>query len=194
MCSPSACQFGCDSSTDACREGKLWIFKTAGAFIGNGFGGNDVPPNVRGGADGKCLVTYMALYGALQCNHSRVHAILHVNSSDSIPLMATKYAIPANVPVHRAGDDVLVSNNWTDLIDPSMSLRAPATTATTDADGLVWTGTNTVNTCVNWTSIQSTDTGTRGYTNRTNSAWLGQDAYRCDRLFSLLCICWSGGA
>ncbi|HWU90771.1 MAG TPA: hypothetical protein VN253_26075 [Kofleriaceae bacterium] len=193
VCMPQACQFGCDPGTNECRAGKLWIFKTSASFLGKGFGGTDTPPNVRGGADGQCLASYTALYSARQCNTNRVHAILHVNSTDSLSLMATRYTIPTNVPVHRAEDDVLVSDNWNDLTSSTIGLRAPATTAATDADGLVWTGTNTVATCANWTSALSTDSGTRGYTNRTNATWLSQDTFRCDRLFSLLCICWPGG-
>ncbi|HEX2692322.1 MAG TPA: hypothetical protein VHN14_37195 [Kofleriaceae bacterium] len=192
-CVPANCQFGCDTSTNACRDGKLWIFKTQGAFLGNAFGGTDVPANVRGGADGKCLATYTSLYGARQCNNNRVHAVLHVSGSDSLTLMATKYTIPTNVPVNRAEDDVLVANNWNDLTDPTQQLRAPATTAATDAAGIVWTGSNTVATCLNWTSAVSTDTGIRGYTNRTDATWLSEDNFRCDRVASILCICWSGG-
>lgn len=191
-CVPAACPFGCDLTTNACRDGKLWIFKT-GLLLGNAFGGTDAPPNVRGGADGRCLATYTSVYGARQCNNNNVHAVLYVSASDSLALMATKYAIPTNVPIHRAQDDVLVSNNWNDLTDPTIQLRAPATTAAMDADGIVWTGRNTAATCVNWTSALSTDSGTRGYTNRTDPTWLSEDTFRCDRLAGLLCICWSGG-
>lgn len=192
-CMPSACPFGCDMTTNACRDGKLWIFKTAAAFFGKEFGGGDTPPNVRGGADGKCLETYTIVYPTLACSNNRVHAILHVNNTDSIALMATKYGIPTNVPVHRAEDDVLVSNHWNDLTDTTKPLRAPATTAATDAEGLVWTGANTVSTCVNWTSALSTEVGARGYTNRMEAGWLSEDTSRCDRAASLLCICWSDG-
>lgn len=192
-CMPSACQFGCDPATNACRDGKLWIFKSQGVYLGNAFGGTDVPPNVRGGADGKCLAAYTALYSARQCNNSRVHAVLHISGSDSLALMATKYAVPTSVPVLRAEDAVLVSNNWNDLTDPTKQLRAPASTAATDAEGLVWTGANAVATCSNWTSAVSTDTGARGYTNRTEPTWLVEDTFRCDRLAGVLCICWSGG-
>lgn len=192
-CVPAACQFGCDPSTNACREGKLWIFKTAGATVGNGFGGTDVPPNVRGGADGRCLATYTSRYAARQCNSNNVHAILYISSSDSIALMATKYSIPTNVEVHRADDDVLVSNNWNDLTDPTKQLRAPATTATTDAAGTVWTGTNASSTCRNWTSTATSDTGTYGYTTRTEVTWPTEGVFACDSLAGLLCICWPGG-
>lgn len=187
------CTFGCDLATSMCRDSKLWIFKTAGAFLGNDFGGTDVPVNVRGGADGKCLAAYAATYSARQCNPSRVHAILHVSGTDSLALMATKYGIPTSVPVNRAEDDVLVSNNWNDLTDPTKVLRAPASTVATDAEGVVWTGGNTVSTCANWTSALSGDSGTRGYSNRADLNWLSRDTFRCDRSASLLCICWSGG-
>lgn len=194
MCVPAECQFGCNPDTNACREGKLWIFKTGGAFFGNGFGGTDTPPDVRGGADGKCLVNYTSSFEMRGlCNHNNVHAILHVSSTDSIPLMATKYSIPTNVPVHRADDNVLVSNNWNDLTDPTMPLRAPAANAPTSDDAIIWTGANGVATCKNWTSRTSTDSGTRGFADRTSATWLSQDTFRCDFPFSLLCICWSGG-
>jgi hypothetical protein len=192
-CVPAACQFGCDTTTNACRDGKLWIFKTTGGTLGNGFGGTDVPPTVRGGADGRCQVTYTQRFAMRECNSNNVHAILHISSTDSIPLMATKYSIPTNVGVHRADDDVLVSNNWNDLTDPTKTLRAPATTATTDAAGTVWTGANTSSTCRNWTSAASSDTGTYGYTTRTEVTWLSAGVVACDGLAALLCICWSGG-
>src|SRR5690349_18641155 len=38
-CVESACPFGCDTATNLCRDGKLWIFKTQGAFLANAFGG-----------------------------------------------------------------------------------------------------------------------------------------------------------
>lgn len=192
-CVPAACPFGCDAATNACRDGKLWLFKTQGAFLGNAFGGADTPPNVRGGADGKCLATYTALYTGRQCNNARVHAVLHISGADSLSLMATTYGIPTSVPVNRAEDNVLVASTWNDLTDPSKPPRAPATTAATDAEGIVWTGTNTVATCKNWTSAGSADSGTRGYTNRTDVTWLSQDTFRCDRPAGILCICWSGG-
>src|SRR6185369_12535650 len=134
-----------------------------------------------------------ATYGMRQCNNNNVHAVLYVSSSDSIALMATKYGIPTNVPVNRADDDVLVSNNWNDLTDPTKALRAPATTAPTGDEATVWTGANGVATCSNWTSRMNSASGTQGYTDRTVSTWLSQTTSTCDLLFSLLCICWSGG-
>jgi purine nucleoside permease len=127
------------------------------------------------------------------CNQNNVHAVLYINGSDSIALMATKYSIPTNVEVHRADDDVLVSNNWNDLTDPTKQLRAPATTAATTASGTIWTGMNTSSTCRNWTSGATGDTGTFGYTTRMEVTWLTEGTFACDSLAALLCICWPGG-
>jgi hypothetical protein len=191
-CVPSECPFGCDPATNACRNGKLWIFKTGGQFLGNGFGGAEAL-NVRVGADGKCLATYTATYGARGCRDDRVHAVLHVSASDSIALMATTYAIPTNAPLHRADDDALVADSWPDLIDPSKQLRVPATTAATDAEAAVWTGSNGTATCTSWTAAASSVTGNRGLSNRIDASRLSQDNFQCNRLSGLLCICWSGG-
>jgi hypothetical protein len=193
VCVPSDCQFGCDTTTNACRDGKLWIFKTGGAYSGNGFGGLDTPPDVRAGADGKCLQTYGSAYTMKECNTNNVRAILYVSSADSIALMATKYNIPTSVPVLRANDDVLVSNNWNDLTDPTRALRAPATTAPAGDEATVWTGANGTATCLNWTSRASGNSGTIGFTDRTISTWLSQNTFTCNLAYSLLCICWSGG-
>lgn len=192
-CMPSACQFGCDTTTSMCREGKLLIYKTSAGFFGNDFGGKDIPPDVRVSADGICLVAYSQAYSTRGCQANNVHAVLQISGSDTLSLMPVKYNIPTNIPVYRIDDGVLVSNNWNDLTDPLRSLRASATNATSDAEGIVWTGANSNATCQNWTSASSTSSGTRGYTNRTDSSWLNEDTFRCDRSASLLCICWPSG-
>jgi hypothetical protein len=188
----AACRFGCDPSTGACRPERLWIFKTPGATLANDFGGADQPPNVRGGADARCLAAYSASYASRQCSPAHVRAVLHVSSVDSIAGMAARYAIPVDVPVHRADDNARVTASWGALIDPTRVLDVPATTAATDAVGVVWSGSPAAS-CQNWTSALGTDTGTRAFTTRTDATWLSQDTFRCDRLAGLLCICWPGG-
>jgi hypothetical protein len=89
-CMPAACPFGCDTSTNACREGKLWVFPTTGATVGNAFGGTDMPPNPRGGADARCLATYTATFSNRPCNNNNVHAILYVTAADSLAGMSAK--------------------------------------------------------------------------------------------------------
>jgi hypothetical protein len=193
---PADCPvFGCDTATNMCKPSKLWIFPTAGAFLGNAFGGTDNPPNVRGGADGKCLATYTAsqVFSTRQCNPARVHSILFVSAVDSLALMASRYGVPTTVPVHRADDDVVVAQTWTDLLDINKMSLAPVTTAPSLAEGIMWTGSNTTNTCANWTSNLTADTGTRGYTNDMAASWFQRDVFRCDRTARLMCVCWSGG-
>jgi hypothetical protein len=189
-CVPAQCPFGCDTQTDACRAGKLWVFATVGSTIANAFGGADNPPNVRGGADARCLSTYAASYTNRQCGNANVHAVLYVSAADGLAQMGAKYAIPASIPVHRATDDVLVADVWADLIDVSKQPRAPASNAATEAEGIFWSGGNGTDTCKNWTSTVSTDLGARGYATLTDLNWLRRDAFRCDRLARLLCVCW----
>jgi hypothetical protein len=195
-CVPSACPFGCDTATNSCRDGVLWLFPSAGAFLGNAFGGTDMPPAPRAGADGKCVITYTGspVFMARQCNPARIHAVLFVSNADSLGLMASKYGVPTTVPVQRADDTVLVANNWNDLLDINKPLRAAATTAASQAEGIIWTAANATNdSCANWTSGLSTSSGARGDTTSTNNTWMQLDVFRCDRPARLLCVCWSGG-
>jgi hypothetical protein len=189
-CVPANCPFGCDTNTDACKEGKLWIFRTAAAFLGNGFGGTDMPVNVRGGATAKCRETHTAIFNSRPCDDNHMLAILHVSSTDSIPSMANTYGIPTTTPVHRAEDDVLVANNWNDLTDPNKPLRAAVMPGASDADSQIWTGANTVSHCASWTSAAHGVSGTLGFANRTASTWIDATTLACDDTAGLMCICW----
>ena len=189
-CMPAQCPFGCDMQTDACRAGKLWVFGSSGAMLGGAFGGMDVPPNVRGGADVRCLSTYAASYTNRQCTNANVHAVLNVSATDALAQMSVRYGIPASTPVHRATDDVIVSNTWADLVDVSRQPRAPALDELAESDGIFWSGGNGTDTCKNWTSSLSTDSGSRGYGTLTDLNWIRRDTFRCDRPSRLLCVCW----
>ena len=189
-CVPANCPFGCDTTTDACKNGKLWVFRTAAGFVGNNFGGTDNPINVRGGSTSRCQESAV-VFPSLVCDANHMLAILHVSATDSIPLMAGKYGIPTTAPVHRPADDVLVANNWNDLTDPNKALRAAVMPPpATDADGQIWTGANTASHCTNWTSASHAISGAIGFANRSNSTWLDGDTLECDNGAGLLCICW----
>jgi hypothetical protein len=192
-CSPSACPFGCNSTTNACLDSKLWVYMTTGSFLGDGFGGKDTPPLVRATSDALCFATASAKHRMRQCAQGRTHAVLSVSTADSLPFMATKYTIPITVPVHRADDDVLVANSWNDLIDITKQPRAPVSTAATEPAGIVWSGATESSTCKNWTSEATADSGVQGHTTLTSANWLARGAGQCDLLARLLCICWSGG-
>jgi hypothetical protein len=195
-CVPANCPFGCDTTRDACRPGKLSVFLTNGAFLGDGFGGDPTnPPAARAGADARCLQTYNVTFPTLQCNPARMHAVLSANNSDdSIPLMASRYSIPTTVEVHRASDDVLVFNNWNDLTDNTKSPRAPVDAAPAP-DDVVWSGFGGGSSCNSWTSRAPAPTaaGVIGRTSLTVASWLARSSQGCDQFARLLCVCWTGG-
>jgi hypothetical protein len=192
-CRPADCPFGCDTTTDACRPGKLFVYLTAGAFLGNGFGGSAGAAAVRSGADARCLQTYADQFSALQCNPSRVHAVLSVNTADdSIEVMSSKFSIPTTVEVHRADDDVLVFNNWNDLTDNTRAPRAPVSTAPDQDADLVWSGFKSTSNCKGWTSGSAADPGVIGHTSLTFASWLQRASQTCEKFGRLLCVCWTG--
>ncbi len=197
-CVPANCQFGCDTATNMCRPARLWVYLTIGSFNGSGFGGADTPPDVRLKADALCFDTFTQSFMNRACTQTRTHAILTATGADSIQLMASTYSIPTAAEVDRADDGTIVFNNWNDLTDSTKAPRAAvasATTAPTDADGIVWTGfgVSGASNCTNWTSKVSTVLGGQGHTTNTTSAWLNTGSVRCDFLERLLCVCWSGG-
>jgi hypothetical protein len=199
-CMPSACPFGCDPTTNMCRPAKLWVYLTTGAFLGDAFGGKDTPPDVRATTDTFCFTNATQNFPARACSRDRSHAILTITASDSIPTMSALYTIPTTVEVHRADDDVLVANTWTDLTDTSKIPRAPVAStasAATEAAGQVWTGSGGANTCASWTSEGSTtaatDNGVLGHTTLMVSTWMVRSTQTCNLLARLLCVCWSGG-
>jgi hypothetical protein len=194
---PSTCGFGCDTGTTTCRTGKLYVYETVGAFVGNDFGGQDVPPTVRATADNLCFETVSTMHQERACSRDRTHAILGINGPDSVSGMAVNYSIPLTVGVDRVDDDVLVANNWNDLVDITMASRAPVTTATGDS-ALVWTGAsasvNAGTTCQGWTAADKNSSGVTGHTDMSSlPMWLGHGASPCNTVAHLLCICWAGG-
>ena len=192
-CVPSACPFGCDTTTNMCRPAELWVFETTGLFVGNDFGGKD--NTVRATSDALCFATATTKFMTRACNSARTHAILSVSSADSIGLMATTYGIPTAAPVHRADDDVVVIDTWDNLVGKQVSPNVPVTTAMSAAAGTVWTGLGETpqTTCNKWASAAATDFGEQGNTTITSTNWLFRGATECDFLAHLLCICWSGG-
>jgi hypothetical protein len=200
-CVESACQFGCDMTTNMCRPAKLWVFVTTGSFFGDGIGG-------RAGADAKCLTAAsQSTFANHVCIAARTHAIITLDSSDDIADMVGKFMIPNTVtgtstlvPVQRPDDDQKVANSWNDLVTPNKAALtdvASANTMPTDPSLLVWTGfgSSTASTCMSWGSKLSTVSGVFGRTKSPTppETWLGQASDTCNLLHHLLCVCWSGG-
>lgn len=184
-CAP--CGFGCNPTADACRPAKLFLFQTVGAFQG---GGTVTPVGGRAGADAKCFTDFTNRFANLACTAAHTHAVLSINAAEPISTMAGTFGIPINVPVHRANDDVLVSNTWNDFINPNLLTIAPPTSAT-PGNGFVWTGGNGADTCGGW-GTSSVGSGIRGDTTSTTALRLSNDALACNLTSRLLCVCRSG--
>lgn len=199
-CVPANCQFGCDTTTNACRPAKLWVFVTAGSFVGDNIGG-------RAGADAKCLTAAQSFPNTMTCTAARTHAVITFDAGDAIPDMVGRFMIPNTVtgtatlvPVHRAEDDKTVAASWNDLVTPNKPALidvAGATPVPTDTALLVWTGfgSSTASNCMSWASKLSTVFGVVGRTRSPSppETWLGQGSEACNLLHHLLCVCWSGG-
>jgi hypothetical protein len=180
----AACGFGCDPTANVCRPARVFVLGSAGGFQGGSVGG-------RAGADLKCATDFSNRFPALACNSSHAHAIITVDNVDTIGGMAVRFSIPTTVPVNRADDNVIVTNNWNDLINPNLQLTNPATPNTiTPANRLIWTGNNGVETCTGWTV--TTGTGVRGDTAQTSGLRFSNDSINCNLTSHLLCVCWSG--
>lgn len=192
-CDESQCPFGCDpdSDEDACRPARLWVYPSAGQFLADGFGGQD--NTVRATSDLICIATAEERYAGRSCNRDRTHAVLFVSQGDSIPLMATRYEIPTDAPVHRAEDDVRLFAGWNDLVDTT-NTRPPAAPVTLASPGFVWSGALGTATCQSWTTSSPSELGIQGDTSSTSANWLSRrGGVGCDQLANLLCVCWSGG-
>jgi len=194
-CQPSACPFGCDPNTNACRPEKLFVFLTTGAFRGDGFMGS--PVDVRGTADTKCFDTFaMSATRLPPCTRARMHAILSIGGTDSIQSMKATYSIPATVPVHRIDDDTPVFNSWTDLTDPTKAPRAAVASVQDPIDGSFWSGFNefdTASKCLGWVSKDAAQFGATGQATTVDKTWLRQPSSGCNLTQKLLCVCWTGG-
>lgn len=185
---PANCEYGC-KEPGVCREGKLWVFLSTGAFSGMGLNG---PTMARTFTDQACRTTADTLYARHGCAPARTHAILEVSVSDAIGGMKATYGIPANLEVLRAEDEVTITSSW-DVLIGGTGVTSPATNTSTDPNDLsvgFWTGLGNLN-CTNW-STASGD-GRRGSASAVASNWLNRGATPCGDSRRLLCVCWAGG-
>jgi len=173
-CSP--CEYGCEAN--ACKQGTLWVFTTAGQFVGN-MGG-------RQGVDASCATMYQNNYTDLECTD--VHALIGISTADRITQMHVNYGIPTDVPVKRASDGVQVTQNWSNLVNSNLALQE----ALSPGAGALWTGLNLDFTCSGWTSSAASAFGDTGSAEVTNS-WLTQAFHKCSEFYRLACVCWHDG-
>ncbi len=136
----------------------------------------------RAGADAICATTRQAL--PLSCG--TVHAVLEVDTADSVANMPVNYQLPTSEPVRRP-TGVLIDSSWTAMFDGTLINSAGGGTAYWTGGG----GTPTYPlTCTGWTSNSSTITGRFGIGNVTDMRWIKASNYWCNQSNPLLCACW----
>lgn len=142
----------------------------------------------RSSADAFCAAN-------LPTGFSNYHAFISYSAADSIANMPVNYGIPNTLPILSA-TNVLIANNWADLMDGSIaaSLSSSGVTPSNDwwsgaenADGTHLDGITTD--CNEWTVNNNFSGGNAGLRGSVNSAWMdfGSPA-ACDQLLAVLCI------
>jgi hypothetical protein len=182
----AACPFGCDSQSETCAAGSLWLFPTHNSTQPN-FGG-------RTAADNLCRGTFdLGGLGVSSCTRSTVHAVLRVDADDTLEAMPSRFNMPA-FRVKRASDGAEMAPSWSSLVFLDTQLTQSLTTGALQ----FWTGqksrpedaSQAEATCDAWTTIDGTKRGNAGQTNVRNR-WLINASKTCNSgPLSLVCVCW----
>lgn len=184
-----ACPFGCDTSANACRAPKLWVFTTDAIFTG-AFG---AASGGRVTADIKCQDKYNLSFTARGCTLANVHAVLQVDdNADTLARMSLNFPIPLAAEMFRATDATRVTDKWDTFVNPNAVLLAPVAAGTDPVVFWSGRGLSTNHQCAGtgggWTSTASVgDTGNAITVNK----WTSQGAGNCSDLIPhLMCVCW----
>lgn len=176
----------------------LFVYLTDQKYQGN-LGG-------RSGADAKCSIP-----AGLSCKPGSNHALITVDTDDSIINMAQNYNLDSNIPVYWYNRDnqtvISLANNWLEMIDDDILHDQEEGTGKGEWSGdFPWTGgkgdnsNGDYNTCNKWTTNEGDRTtgagpyGVIGGTDKTS--WLASDGWAgisfsetCDNERYLRCIC-----
>ncbi|MBK8781732.1 MAG: hypothetical protein IPO22_07960 [Anaerolineales bacterium] len=142
----------------------------------------------RSSADALCTAN-------LPSGFSNYHAFLGYSALDRIANMPANYGLPTGLPIQSV-TNVVIANNWTDLMDGSISvaLNAAGVSPTynwwsgaedefgTHLDGITPD-------CNDWTSNSGADGGNEGNRSSTTAAWMDVGfGVACNQLIGVLCI------
>lgn len=159
------------------------MYSVAGQLSGN-LGG-------RTGADSTCQINPPA---GLPAEYTNFRAFISVDDTtpDTISDMPTNYSVPTTVPVvGPPPSNVLIGNNWSDLIDGNGILKS-LEDANVLASGTPWTGSTTTggletSHCSNWKS--SSGQGQAGRRDTPGANWLSNVEDSCNNPnHHLLCV------
>lgn len=164
----------CEGDPDCVRL----VFVTSAVFSGN-LGGIS-------GANQKCTTAGQKIQDFEETNF---RAFLSDSTHDA------KESLPKGTKGYRRSDGNSVANNWTDMLDGSLSVPIVFNEDGTqvDAEAEVWTGTDrfgvaSADNCGNWLSSLSTSNGLTGRSFETNSFWTEFVHDECDKQKHLVCV------
>lgn len=148
----------------------------------------------RTGVEAKCFAARKAKGSSLPAQH--VHGFISIASGDAIADMPVNYKVPTDRPIVGPGGNVIIANNWTDLLNGTIDYSleyAGVLTVSTDW----WSGSNSSGafdpsySCNNWESDAAT--GTFGQSGAINANWIYYSSApaACSSSKYLLCISWN---
>lgn len=132
----------------------------------------------RAGADALCRATLRPPFIPRNYN---VRALLSVNANDEIRDFPTNYGARADAPIRGAVN--LLTNNWTDLLDGSVTRSLINAGVYVSASGWI-SGSNTDGSlsaghCTNWTDGSNTPQATHGDGLKVDGRWISQGLATC---------------
>lgn len=169
----------------------MFLFGTTATFDGNllaaGGGGS-----ARASSDNLCTTRRGTLTLAPVNTCTTVRALVSFTAGDQLNNMPTNFSVPVDRLV-RGPTGTLVADNYSDMINPSVNLKATLLAANVLAGATFWshsinTGAVSGSSCGGGTT--NGGSGQRGATNTTTSAWLDTGGpVGCSIFEPILCIC-----
>jgi hypothetical protein len=158
------------------------------AFLFDG-GGVERAIGGRSGADQICTAARPA---SITSTATNVHALLSVDSSDTIANMPTNYGLYSDSIV-ISPTSVILANNWADLLNGTISttlVDAHVTSASFWYSGANSDGTFNANNCSGWSATSgSPSRGAYGQTDLTTSSWISAGTAVCGlSTYHVLCL------
>lgn len=156
---------------------KLYLYTTS-ALTGNLTAGT----GSRSAIDATCIIYKPA---SLSC--SEIYAYISMSSTNAEDIHTIYTNLPTNAPIYNTDGTQKIADDWADFTDGSIDISL-------DSAGVTslnfWTGAeNMTDTCSDWTSSTSTDSGWLGRSDQTGSTWWNDNSDTCDYSYPVLCLC-----
>jgi hypothetical protein len=159
-----------------CELNRSYFYLSSNTVNAN-FGGREE-------ADAICEETYDDLDLDQFCLGG-IRAFITVDADDEIAGMPENYDVEESDPIYNAQTDLIIADDWEDLLDGS--IQNPIT-----ADwwsGSLDDGTDSLETCNGWTE-RSDELVFHGTANQTDSFWIFNSELDCNDAAKILCLCY----